>query len=114
MMEEYLKEDLILSAFEESELIKNFVFRDTVESTNTLARELAEMGEPEITVVWAEAQTQVPVGQATERILDSHHALMRGDVCQHRPFSSYVADGIDMRHGGAHAVVYRDTFAGGF
>ncbi len=76
MMEEYLKEDLILSAFEESELIKNFVFRDTVESTNTLARELAEMGEPEITVVWAEAQTQGRGRQGRKWFSEPHQNIL--------------------------------------
>jgi len=56
--EEYIKEDIFLRAFEDSDPPWNFVFRDVVDSTNTLAKEMAEAGEPEVTVVWAEEQTQ--------------------------------------------------------
>jgi len=56
--EQYIKEDIFLRAFEDSDPPWNFVFRDVVDSTNTLAKEMAEAGEPEVTVVWAEEQTQ--------------------------------------------------------
>ncbi|MFN3534296.1 MAG: biotin--[acetyl-CoA-carboxylase] ligase [Desulfatiglandales bacterium] len=56
--ETYVKEELFWNSFEESDPPWNFIFRDTVDSTNDVAKELAEGGEQEITVVWAEAQTK--------------------------------------------------------
>lgn len=55
--EPVLKEELFWNAFEESDPPWNFIFRDSVDSTNEVLKELAEAGEPEITVVWAEHQT---------------------------------------------------------
>jgi BirA family biotin operon repressor/biotin-[acetyl-CoA-carboxylase] ligase len=52
-----LSPETIMSRLGESEFSKNMVFRETVNSTNVLAKELALTGAPDGTVVLAEAQT---------------------------------------------------------
>lgn len=76
MDEPIIKEEVFWTAFEESDPQWNFIFRDTVDSTNNVARELAEAGEAEITVVWAEDQTQGKGRMGRQWYSDPHENIL--------------------------------------